>query len=193
VPKKEGDIKHYRNWTQLMREDTDKLVLLDNNFLAWKYAAEVLEGMSLLNFPIIDFNQGLDCRLVTPKIADLLVKIRWIKYIRFACDSAVTVAPLKKAVKLLNERGISSSRIFVYFLVNDIGDAMERVRALRELGSITLYAQAYRDFANGGKPVSKEAAYFAQKYIYSGQWRKKDWEATPWGEKFKIERSEGNG
>jgi hypothetical protein len=184
VPQKEGELEHYRNWTKLMREDTDKLVLLDNNFLAWKCASEVLEGMSLLNFPIIDFNQGLDCRLVTPKIANRLAKIKWIKYIRFACDTSSAVAPLMNAVKLLNERGISSSKIFVYFLVREIPDAVARVRELRKLGAITLYAQAYRNITGDGKPISKEAYYFATKYIYSGQWRKYDWYDTVYGKFF---------
>jgi hypothetical protein len=134
----------------------------------------------------LDFNQGLDARRVTPMVADILSRIRWIKYIRFACDTSSAIEPLMNAVALLNERGISSSKVFVYFLVRDIGDAVERVRALRELRSITLYAQAYRDLNNGGKPVSKEASYFAQKYIYSGQWRKSDWYDTPWGKTFKA-------
>jgi hypothetical protein len=167
-----------------MRDDTDKLVLLDNNFLAWKYSDEVLEGMSLLNFPVIDFNQGLDCRLVTPRIADRLVKIKWIKYIRFACDTSAAVEPLMNTVKLLNERGVPSNRIFVYLLVRDIPDAVARVRELRKLGAITLYAQAYRGFNNGGKPISKEAYYFSTKYIFSGQWRLSDWYDTLWGKHF---------
>jgi hypothetical protein len=183
VPIKEGTIRNYQRLDQIARHDTDKIVLMDNNVLASRWAVTLLADMDYDKYRL-DFNQGLDARLVTPDIADILARIRWIKYIRFACDTTSSIEPLMNAVRLLNERSISSAKIFVYFLVRDIDDAMERVKALRQLGSITLYAQAYRDFNNGGKPISREAVYFAQKYIYSGQWRKHDWYDTPWGQIF---------
>jgi hypothetical protein len=184
VPEKEGYTRRYRRIDQIARPDTDKVVLMDNNVLSLPWA---IDGLRALNYQKyrLDFNQGLDSRLVTPYVADILARIRWIRFIRFACDTASGIEPLANAVRLLNERGISSSKIFVYFLVQDIEDAMERIKALRELGTITLYAQAYRDFKNGGQPISKEAQYFAQKYVYSGQWRKHDWYDTPYGKLFK--------
>jgi hypothetical protein len=161
---------------------------MDNNILAHPNAWNRLMSLTFHNIeespPLIDFNQGLDCRLVTPQIADVLSKIKWIKYIRFACDTSSAVEPLMNAVELLKQRGIAPSRIFVYFLVVNISDAISRIKELRKLKSITLYAQPYRDFS-GGEPISKEAYYFATKYVYSGQWRKFDWYDTPWGRTFR--------
>ncbi|GHU90756.1 hypothetical protein FACS1894202_11060 [Clostridia bacterium] len=191
VPEKEGNIVTFENGVaDLVRTDSDKLLLMDNNILAAANAGDLIEAVYTVSRGYlgrkirVDFNQGLDARLVTPDIADMLAEINWIKYIRFACDSSAAIEPLIKTVEMLTKRGVSASRIFVYFLVNDIGDAMTRVQALRKLGAITLYAQAYRDFADSGNVVSREAVYFAQKYIYSGQWRKQDWRDTPWGLKF---------
>ena len=42
VPKKEGEIKPYRKWQELIRPDSNKLILMDNNILAcqlWHRAA----------------------------------------------------------------------------------------------------------------------------------------------------------
>jgi len=187
VPMKEGSVKPYRDWREIARQDTKKIVLMDNNILACDYGIEQLRSLIGSGYSI-DINQGMDARLVDAAVANMLSSLRWIKYIRFACDTSAAIEPLINAARLLNERGVSPSRIFVYFLVRDIPDAMARVKALRGLGCITLYAQAYCELTNSGKPISKEASYFAQKYIYSGQWRKTDWYDTPWGKTFDKEK-----
>lgn len=43
VPEKEGGIKPYREWKQVVRPDTNKLVLMDNNILASEYGISQLE------------------------------------------------------------------------------------------------------------------------------------------------------
>lgn len=43
VPKKEGNIHAYRDWHDLVRPDSDKLVLMDNNVLACDYGLKQLE------------------------------------------------------------------------------------------------------------------------------------------------------
>lgn len=45
VPKKEGDIHPYRDWQEVVRPDSDKLVLMDNNILAIDYGIEQLQSM----------------------------------------------------------------------------------------------------------------------------------------------------
>ncbi len=54
-----------------MRQDTDKLVLMDNNILACDYGVEQLAGLIGSGYRI-DLNQGMDARLVTPEVADIL-------------------------------------------------------------------------------------------------------------------------
>jgi hypothetical protein len=180
VPEKEGGIQAYQAWGRITRLDSRKLVLMDNNILASKFGVEQLRAIS--RYPKgderhiqIDINQGLDARLVTTDIADILAKIHWIKYIRFSCDSKAQIGAIANAVKMLKERGVSPSRIFIYLLVTpDIEDAAYRVDELRQLGAITIYAQPERNERLGIVPNQMQK-YFAGRYVYRGIWRKETW------------------
>lgn len=59
VPRKEGNIKPYRLWTQIVRFDTPKLILMDNNILASEYGIGQLRDMVGKGWEI-DLNQGMD-------------------------------------------------------------------------------------------------------------------------------------
>ncbi len=85
VPKKEGSVHPYRHWSEIVRQDTDKLVLMDNNILSHPWGIQNLEELSQTDYKI-DLNQGMDARLVTDEIAEILSKVKWIKNIRFSCD-----------------------------------------------------------------------------------------------------------
>ena len=174
VPKKEGPIRPYRTWRDLIRPDTDKLVLMDNNILACQYGIEQLTDMAGSGYKI-DLNQGMDARLVTPEIADILARLEWIRYLRFSCDQDSQIEPVTRACGLLAERGIKPYRVFVYLLVTpDLGSASRRVEALKQLRGINLYAQAERNEGMGITP-NKLQLEFAQRYIYSGCFRRETW------------------
>ena len=156
VPKKEGDIRPYRTWRELVRQDTDKLVLMDNNILACEYGIRQLESLILSGYRI-DLNQGMDARLVTGTVADILSQLSWIRFIRFSCDQRAQIAPVKRVIEQLIERGVRPYRIFIYLLVtDDLVDASERVEALKVYKAINLYAQAERN-------------------VYSGRYRQENW------------------
>jgi len=142
VPKKEGYLKEYRQWYEVVRNDTDKLVLLDNNILAHYDGENQLIHLASSKYKI-DINQGMDCRMVSGNIADILCKIKWIRYIRFSCDTESQIEPMIKAAEKLKERGIKSSKIFIYLLVTtDISNAENRVYELtRYIPNVTIYAQ----------------------------------------------------
>lgn len=171
VPEKEGDIQPYREWKDLIRKDTNKLILMDNNILASDYGIGQLSQMIGTNIKI-DLNQGMDARLVTPEIAEILSRLNWIKYIRFSCDTKEQIHSIIKVYNLLKKYNVSPYKIFVYFLVTaDLEDASIRINELRELKGITVYAQAERNSSKGIIP-NKEQLEFAQRYVYSGVWRK---------------------
>ena len=44
----------------------------------------------------MDFNQGLDARLITPDAARLLARLRWIRFVRMACDTSAMQKILDK-------------------------------------------------------------------------------------------------
>lgn len=175
VPAKEGGIRPYRRWQDVVRPDTDKLVLMDNNILACQYGIEQLEGLIGSGYRI-DLNQGMDARLVTDNVADILGRLKWIRFIRFSCDQRAQIRPVKRAIELLEKHGVKPYHIFVYILVtSDINDAAERVEALKGYKAINLYAQAERNERLGVSP-NEEQLEFAQRYVYSGSYRSETWQ-----------------
>lgn len=175
VPRKEGRIRPYRKWQDIVRQDTDKLVLMDNNILACGYGIEQLESLTGSGYRI-DLNQGVDARLVDDRIAGILARLDWIRFIRFSCDQKSQIEPVIKTIELLGEHGVKPYRIFIYLLVTeDIMDASERVEALKGYKGINLYAQAERNERMGILPGRLQLE-FQQRYIYGGSYRKETWE-----------------
>ena len=174
VPSKEGEIKPYRSWRQLIRPDSKKLVLMDNNILASDFGIAQLEELTRQNYAI-DLNQGMDARLVDERVAKILAGLKWIKYIRFSCDQQAQIEPIMRTAELLGKYGVKPYRLFIYLLVTaDIEDAVKRVEALKRLGNITIYAQAERNERQGIMP-NKMQLEFAQRYVYSGRYRLESW------------------
>lgn len=159
VPRKEGTLQVVDDIERIAAGRRD-VVLLDNNFLAapGEFIREQLEKATRLGLRL-DFNQGLDARLMTTDNARLLAACRWIRFIRFSCDTAAMIEPIRRAVRLIRETG-SRREIFCYMLVQDIADAEIRLRALVELG-ITPFAQPYRDFTDNAA-TTKEQRDFAR-------------------------------
>ena len=175
VPKKEGGIRPYRAWQDLVRQDTDKLVLMDNNILACDYGIEQLAGLIGSGYRI-DLNQGMDARLVTSEVAGILSRLKWIRCIRFSCDQESQIEPVLHTCELLKARGIKPYRVFVYLLVTaDLSSAARRVEALKGLRGINLYAQAERNESLEIRP-NKAQLEFAHRYVYSGCFRRETWE-----------------
>lgn len=175
VPGKEGNIKPYRTWKELIRPDTNKLVLMDNNILACGYGISQMESLTGSGYRI-DLNQGMDARLVDEKTAGILSRLDWIRFIRFSCDQKAQIEPVRRAVDLLGDHGVKPYRIFIYLLVtDDIQDAADRIEALRDYKAINLYAQAERNERLGIIP-NKMQLEFQQRYVYGGCWRNETWE-----------------
>ena len=71
APRKEGAIQPAATWEQIKRPDSREIVFLDNNVLAPGHGLEQVGRMG--GEPVwVDFNQGLDTRLITPEVAKLL-------------------------------------------------------------------------------------------------------------------------
>ena len=173
VPKKEGQIRAYRD-IETVLQNRKTVILMDNNVLASEHGLQQLEKIADLKCKV-DFNQGLDSRLVTDEIAKLLSKIKWIRFIRFACDTIPAVEPLLKAIEKLNRYGVKNYRIFVYILVKDVADANERCKILKRLG-VNPFAQTYRDFENNVLPTNEQkrfAWYVNQKAVFKAT----EWDA----------------
>ena len=156
VPRKEGTIHPAATWEEIKRPDSREMTLLDNNILASDHGLEQIDRMG--HEPVwIDFNQGLDARLITPEIARMLARLHWIRFVRLACDTSEMLPVIQQATAYLREAGISPSRFWAYALVRDVEEAHRRVLALRDMG-VEPFAQPYRDY-NGGEPTEEQNAF----------------------------------
>ena len=174
VPEKEGNIKPYLNWRVVIRPDSNKIVLMDNNILASEYGIQQLESIAGSGYEL-DINQGMDARYFNKRIADICADIKWIRYIRFSCDTQEQIGSVLNAIDLLAQRGIKPNRIYIYLLVtSDIQNAAERVEALKVFGGIRLFAQAERNTKKGITPNPAQIE-FAQRYVYGASYRNETW------------------
>ena len=156
VPRKEGSIRPAATWEQIKRPDRREIVFLDNNLLASGHGLEQIDRMG--GEPVwVDFNQGLDARLITPKVAKLLAGLHWIRFVRLSCDTSAMLPVVEQAVAYLREAGIAKSRLWAYVLVEDVEDAHRRVLSLERMGVLP-FAQPYRDY-DGGEPTNEQKAF----------------------------------
>lgn len=115
VPQKEGKIKAVADVYNIWDGKNRDIILLDNNILAlpehfFKICSQIKKEKLR-----IDFNQGLDCRLMTPEIAKCLKEMRHNKY-RFSWDNMSEEKNVLRCIKILQDAGIND--VIWYVLVN---------------------------------------------------------------------------
>ena len=122
VPQKEGNIRPYRIWQEIVRPDTKKLVLMDNNITAHQHGIEQLRQLSEMDY-VIDINQK-------PQIEGLY-----------------KAAKLLEEAGIPN-----SKLFVYVLLTKDLEDNLERIYALRKLKAVTIYGMPYKDMRIGVMP-----------------------------------------
>lgn len=133
VPKIEGNIRELSDdqWQP-------KRVICDNNLLATstRHFNHVIDRIN--NIIGVDFNQGLDARLLTDDYAKRLAELKGAT-IRLAWDNIKTEALFLSAFDKLIKAGIPKSRIRVYVLFgykDTPEDTLYRLEKIRTLGAI---------------------------------------------------------
>ena len=152
VPSKEGGIRPHANVNEFIAHKN--VVLMDNNVLAIDHGIDQIQELIKLGVRV-DFNQGLDARRVDAHIAKILSRLKWLHPVRFACDTLSQMIAVQKAVTLLRWNNCTPRRYFVYVLVKDIDDAIERIRFLKGL-DLDPFAQPYRDFSTDVEPTQEQ-------------------------------------
>jgi len=139
VPKLEGKINSMKSSIKhLVYPKYKRIIFFDNNILASKYWREIFNELIELK-KLVDFNQGIDARLITDEVASYLAKIRIEKVVRIAYDEINRREYVKRAIDLLNAHGISGRKIMVYTLYNfndSPEDFFERVRDVINWGAV---------------------------------------------------------
>ncbi|MCI5133638.1 MAG: hypothetical protein D3920_00915 [Candidatus Electrothrix sp. AW2] len=90
-------------------------------------------------------------------MAKLLATLKWNPSIRLACDSIKMIEPVRKAVELLRWHNAKPTRFFCYTLVQDIDDALERVKFLKGI-NVDPFCQPYRD-KKGSSPIYQQQKF----------------------------------
>jgi hypothetical protein len=170
VPKKEGKIREHAGIEEFL-DGRKTAVLLDNNVLASEWGLEQIEKIISLKIKV-DFNQGLDARIIAsnPSIAKLLSKVKWLKPIRMACDSKSQMESIEKAVSLLREFNATPKQYFVYMLITDIDDAIERFNFLKDLKVDPFAQPLITDTATPTKEQKRLARYINSKQLRGVSW-----------------------
>jgi len=118
------------------------IIFWDNNILAgdWKHLFAELRELNRW----VDFNQGLDARLINYEIAREIARLK-MEYVRLAYDDASMKPSIESAISDLKRAGVRAKKIVVYTLYN-FKDTPEdfkcRVQELLELG-VTSYPMRY--------------------------------------------------
>jgi hypothetical protein len=127
VPKIEGDLVELDTWKPAP-------VICDNNITACseKHFEKVID--SLLPFPFVDFNQGLDAGLFTDFHAWHLSRLQHVK-IRFAFDNISRKKVNKQAIDLCNSHKLTNIGIYCLIGYNDTPEtAKQRLEQIRTWG-----------------------------------------------------------
>jgi pyruvate-formate lyase-activating enzyme len=139
VPKLEGQLSRVKQGIRSMiYPGHNKVVFFDNNILASSTWRSIFQELVELEIKV-DFNQGLDARLINDEAAELISNMRIEPFVRLAYDYKGVRDYLERAIRTLKEHGVNGREIMVYILFNyldDPEDFFERVLDVLRWGAV---------------------------------------------------------
>ena len=169
VPEKEGTIRDHALISEFLHPDHKKVVLLDNNFQASPRWKETLDFLIEHNLKV-NFNQGLDIRLVNEEFAQHIVETHSYNWtfkhrgLHFAFDSMSVEKAVIRGIEILTNAGIRPVDLMFYILVGydtTFEQDLYRVEVLRELG-VKPYIQLYNQVKD--RELRRLARWINRKY-----------------------------
>lgn len=143
VPQKEGKIRPDGDLLGLWDGKAKEITLFDNNILALPEHFALICEQARQHKLKLDFNQGLDHRLLTPEIVSILASISHHEY-RFSFDHPSSLPTVEKAIKLLREGGINRCNWYMLVGFDTTHDEdLMRANYLRD-NKQRAYVQRYR-------------------------------------------------
>jgi hypothetical protein len=140
VTRLEPHFKVETGWSRDIHQKARRILFYDNNWLAKTPAdlesdvEEIIRLRKEGNVRTVDFNQGLDCRLLTARKADIISRIHH-NPLRFSWDGRQEDGHIERAIRLMGERG--SRDVRVYVLYNYLDTPREIYRRLHTLQELT--------------------------------------------------------
>ena len=166
VPRKEGNIKEVGDIYDIWDGQSKKITLLDNNILGmpnhfFKIASQLKKEQLK-----VDFNQGLDCRLLTDEIAKCLSELSHVEY-RFAFDWDGMDKIIEHTIQLLKKYGINRCNWYVLVGFNTTFEQdLHRLNFLR-LRKQNAYVQRYtrdRKYIPLARWVNQHNMFYSKTY-----------------------------
>ncbi len=134
VPEKEGNIHAVNDLFDLWDSSSKEIILYDNNILALSNHFDLIWEQARTNKIKLDFNQGLDHRLLNRVNISMLKDLSHTEY-RFAFDSPAYYKSVDQAITLLQNGGINRSLWYVLVGFNTtFQEDLDRVNFLRDRG-----------------------------------------------------------
>jgi len=160
VPVKEGNIRVVSDIYDFWDGHSKKIIILDNNILALpKHFFHIASQIQKENL-FIDFNQGLDHRLLNNEIVNKLKSLRYKEY-RFAFDDISQESSVKKAIDILHNHEINWSMRYVLVGFNTAYDEdLSRLLMLKSHDQ-RVFVQRYNGITN---PFYTELAGWANQH-----------------------------
>lgn len=165
---KDGTISHKVANIREFWNGQKNIVLLDQNILACKDWRELLQQL-IDSKAYVEFNGGLDIRLMTEEKAEYITQIKQ-KIVHFAWDRFDDKDKILPKFKMFKEiSGIDKRRLTVYTIVNydtTIEQDLERIYTLRDMG-YWAYVMIYnKDNLPRGSIYRKLQRWCNNRYIF---------------------------
>lgn len=153
VPKKEGLIHKVNDISNLMVLKSNKLILLDNNILAYSDCNSIFE--ELISKKIrVKFQSGFDIRLLNEENSKLISKLRYIRNYIFAFDDIKLKPLIESKLQLLEWVKEWYLKFYIYVHPNmSIKDTVDRIEFLKSnkclcyiMRDLSCWDSDYRNF-----------------------------------------------
>ena len=179
VHRLEPEFIHLEHWERDLHLATRKVLFYDNNWLA-KDRADLEQDVAKLRGLVsagrlteIDFNQGLDARLMTEELADLLAGLP-IRPVRFAFDGMQEDGHYQRAVEMMAARGFRDFMTYVLYNFKDTPQDFyyrlkKSVRLSEELGiNVNSFPMRYQPIldVDGGRDYVGDHWTEGKKYAF---------------------------
>lgn len=133
-----GYLQGVKQQVETIRErygERQDLILLDNNILALECLPQIIQEIKEQGFQkgakrnrkkrTVDFNQGIDARLITPQVASLLSSV-CLSPVRLAFDHDAVESKYRQAIHLLAESGFIEFTTYVLYNFEDTPESFYR-------------------------------------------------------------------
>jgi len=173
VPEMEGGIRDYRAVEDVWRGGN--LILLDNNILAFPGKFQEVLRFCKEKKIRVEFNQGLDCRLMTDEMTQLFLdNIRYMLKPKFAFDDIRYVHSVEKFASKVKHLG--HKLLWYVYADENWESALERCLILKRLNQ--------KPYLMRKKSIAKEKKYVILAHwcnnVVGAFWKRDFWEHYLW-------------